>query len=278
MISDKIRLYTLFIKFLIPYALSACYRRVKKAFHRWTYKAVDVPLNVVVLGGSYAGVELCRRLTESLPTGYRVVLIEKNSHFNYTFNFPRYSVLKGHERRAFIPYDGICRHAPAGIFQRVCDTATMVTEHSVHLASGEEIPFVYLAIATGSWQPSPARLQSTTRDGACAELQGLQEAVESAQNIAVIGGGAVGVELSSDIKSYYPEKSVSLIHSREKLLPRFGPRLHDYTTNAFNKLGINAILGERPHMTQNVDSEKSQHELHFSDGQSKAYDLVVRLP
>lgn len=35
-----------------------------------------------------------------------------------------------------------------------------------------------------------------------------------AKNIAVIGGGAVGVELATDIKSYYPEKSVTLVHSR----------------------------------------------------------------
>ena len=76
-----------------------------------------------------------------------------------------------------------------------------VTENEVFLACGENIPFAYLAIATGSWQPSPSKLKSFDRDEACGELQQLQRSVEAAETIAVIGGGAVGIELAGDIAS-----------------------------------------------------------------------------
>jgi NADH dehydrogenase FAD-containing subunit len=50
---------------------------------------------IVIIGGSFTGVQLSKILVDSLPTGYRVLLIERNSHLNYSFNFPRYSVSKG---------------------------------------------------------------------------------------------------------------------------------------------------------------------------------------
>lgn len=50
----------------------------------------------------------------------------------------------------------------------------------------------------------------------------MQETIRQSQSVAVVGGGAVGVQLSSDIKDFYPDKDVTLIHSRERLLSHFG--------------------------------------------------------
>jgi NADH dehydrogenase FAD-containing subunit len=50
----------------------------------------------------------------------------------------------------------------------------------------------------------------------------VQETIRQSQSVAVVGGGAVGVQLSSDIKDFYPDKDVTLIHSRERLLSHFG--------------------------------------------------------
>lgn len=38
--------------------------------------------NVLVLGGSYGGMHCASVLAEQLPPGHRVILIERNSHFN----------------------------------------------------------------------------------------------------------------------------------------------------------------------------------------------------
>ncbi|EJU06475.1 FAD/NADP-binding domain-containing protein [Dacryopinax primogenitus] len=60
--------------------------------------------NVIVLGGSYGGARATRMLAESLPKGYRLILVEKQSHFNHLYVFPRYTVVPHHEHKAFIPY------------------------------------------------------------------------------------------------------------------------------------------------------------------------------
>lgn len=41
--------------------------------------------NVVVLGGSYGGMHAATVLAQRLPPSHRVVLIERNSHFNREF-------------------------------------------------------------------------------------------------------------------------------------------------------------------------------------------------
>lgn len=37
---------------------------------------------VLVLGGSYGGARAARILSETLPEGWRVVVLERNSHMN----------------------------------------------------------------------------------------------------------------------------------------------------------------------------------------------------
>lgn len=55
--------------------------------HRWTYRLVESPKNFIVIGGSFTSLRLATRLDHTSPTGNRVILIEKNSHFNFSFNF-----------------------------------------------------------------------------------------------------------------------------------------------------------------------------------------------
>ncbi|EPQ29158.1 uncharacterized protein PFL1_03445 [Pseudozyma flocculosa PF-1] len=69
--------------------------------------------NVVVLGGSYGGMHAATVLAQRLPPSHRLILIERNSHFNHLYVFPRFSVLPGHEHKAFIPYTSIFKNAPA---------------------------------------------------------------------------------------------------------------------------------------------------------------------
>ncbi|KAF2092464.1 oxidoreductase [Rhizodiscina lignyota] len=271
MLPDKIKLFVEIFRVAIPFLGRIIIERIQASYHRWTYKAIPSPKNVVIVGGSFAGFELAKRLCESLPTGYRVVLVEKNSHLHYVFAFPRFSVVSGYEKGAFIPYSGIARNAPKGIFQLVQDEVVRISDDSVILASGEELPYEYLTIATGTSQLPPAKLSATHKEEACKELQTAQENIQNANSIAVVGGGAVGIEMATDIKSFRPEKDVTLINSRDHILPQFGPRLQSYALGAIRKQNIKVILGERPQIVA-----PGSGELRFGDGQTSSYDLIIR--
>ncbi|RYO88690.1 hypothetical protein DL766_004430 [Monosporascus sp. MC13-8B] len=273
--SDNFKLICKALGFFVPYLGRRAVQRVAAAYHSWTWQDTADAKNVVVLGGSFAGIELVKRLAETLPTGYKVVWVEKNSHFNYSFNFPRFSVMTGHEHEAFIPYDGVARGAPAGIFTRIQDTAVGLTENQVLLESGDKIDYAYLAIATGSSQPLPVQVTATERIDACHELQGVQEIIKANHKIAVVGGGAVGVELASDIKDFYPDKDVTLIHSHGRLLSHFGKRLGDYALSALqDELKIRVLLNERPQMPATGNMARSAT-LTFSGGREEQFDLII---
>lgn len=271
---DMLKLVGKYLPTLLGLAASILYQRIQAFIHRFTYKLLSETQNVVVIGGSFAGATLSRRLAESLPSGYRVILVERNSHFNYTFNFPRYSVTQGREHKAFVPYDGLSgSNAPEGIFEQVKDTVVGLTEEEVQLKSGKYIPYQYLAIATGVTQSPPAKLLANEKTEACHELQALQRRVQESKTIALVGAGAVGVQLAGDIKSFYPSKHVTLIHSREQLLPSFGNKLHVYVLDKLHQMGVETLLGERPVIPQASNWDKS--ELTLKDGRKEIYELVV---
>ncbi|KAM5478534.1 hypothetical protein MaudMau93_008095 [Microsporum audouinii] len=251
MLSDNARLISQALCFFIPYLGRYILQRGQAVYHRWTWQDSPGAKNVVVLGGSFAGVELVNQLADTLPTGYKVALVEKNSHLNYSFNFPRFSVIKGHEHEALIPYDGIADGAPAGIFRRIQDTAVGLTNTQVILSSGARIDYAFLAIATGSSQPLPVQVSATERSEACRELREVQETIQACHKIAVVGGGAVGVELASDIKDFYPDKDA----------------LQD-------ELGIRVLLRERPKMPALGNMAKSA-KLVFADGRVEEFDLII---
>ena len=80
--------------------------------HRLTYRVTAYLRDVVVIGASFAGYHTAYCLAHSLPTGYRVTVIERNSHFQLTSVLPRFCVVEGHEHKAFIRYGPYLAKAP----------------------------------------------------------------------------------------------------------------------------------------------------------------------
>lgn len=268
---------------ILTYVLKLLNQRIHALIHRHTYRSLPNPKHIVVIGGSFSGLYLAFRLSESVPSGYRVILIEQNSHFNYTFNFPRYSVMKGREQNAFVPYEGLFGKMPEGVFLQVRGRAVDIRfrdgdgngSGEVVLEGGEKVEFEYLAIATGVTQSPPAKLLSIEKEGACEELRVLQERIREAEGIAVVGAGAVGVQLAADVKTFWPEKRVTVVHSRERILSSFGERLHEFVMGKLKDIGLEVVLGERPVLEKSGNWEPM--ELEFKDGSKKEFNLVVSL-
>ncbi|KAL2812285.1 hypothetical protein BJX63DRAFT_432727 [Aspergillus granulosus] len=278
---DTLKIFSRGLAWFIPYLLRTSLHTLYSIYHSWTYRSTLNPKHIVVIGGSFAGLQLVKRLTQTIPTGYKVIWIEKNSHLNYVFAFPRFSVVQGFEARAFIPYTAVEAGAPGGCLRKIQGVVTGVLRGEeggkVVLEGGEEVAFEYLVLATGSTQPLPVQVSSTEREDACKELQSVQSLIEESQTIAILGGGAVGVELASDIKDFHQDKEVTLVHSRDKLLNRFGPRLQDHALTALrDELGVRVLLGERPRLPSGGETSMARNaRLVFKNGREEGFDLVV---
>lgn len=103
-----------------------------------------------------------------------------------------------------------------------------------------------------------------TKKGGIEFLARQGKIIASAQQILVVGGGALGIrefgghrtqpkpasgqlttEFATDIKETYPSKEVTLLHSRERLMPIYNKGLHDEVVRRCAELGVNVVLGER---------------------------------
>ncbi|KAI0103772.1 hypothetical protein GGR51DRAFT_523310 [Nemania sp. FL0031] len=230
---------------------------------------------IVIVGASFAGNRVAQLLTSCLPPNspYKVVVIEPNTHFQFSWVLPRLCVVEGHEHKAFIPYGGNVHNNPVGVLRWIEDCVAVVTEKIVQLkGSGEAIPYDILVIATGSGVEKglPSRVNATDKREGMELMRGMQKKVKGANTVVVVGGGAAGVEVATDAQNLYPNKKIILIHSREAVMNRFGQGLQKAALEGLLSLGVEVVLQDR--LTQDT-SEPGM--IILKSGRKIQCDLVV---
>ncbi|KAI0338798.1 iron uptake cluster protein [Trametopsis cervina] len=249
------------------------------------------PRTVVVLGASYGGVRAAQILAQGLPEGWRVVLIDRNTHMNHLYVLPRVASLPQHAHKAFIPYTHILGKpsdtADAGeTTERHISLHAEVTSISLHSLtlskafpehgiSGEQptLQFDYMVYALGSHLPAPINLwgpahedeSGFSHDGSKSNgihwLERFRSRLEVSRSVVIVGGGALGIQFASDIVDIFPGTRVTLLHSRSQLLPRFDIAMHDEILSTLTGMGVKVVLGERldlsspPKVTTNAEGQ-----------------------
>lgn len=84
------------------------------------------------------------------------------------------------------------------------------------------------------------------------------------------------LELAGEIKEHYPEKEVTLIHSRSRYMPRYKVSMDVFTYNILKKRGVKQILGERVNLPEGgFPLEVNPIEVHTKKGRIVHGDLAV---
>ncbi|KAI1272181.1 hypothetical protein F5Y07DRAFT_310888 [Xylaria sp. FL0933] len=206
--------------------------------------------NIIVVGGSYVGVATTQGLANLLPSTHRVLLIEPHSHFHHLFAFPRFAIIPSYEHKAFIPYSGTFAAAPNPERHHVVRARVSALHKDRVVLDRDwqglrEIPYDYLVMATGTKLRAPGTMQDDEKPLSVKYLQDYQQRLKNAKSIAIVGGGAVGVQMATDLKETYPEKEITLIHSRDQLMPVYHSKLSDIIKARCQELGIKLVLGSR---------------------------------
>ncbi|KAH3440816.1 hypothetical protein KXV60_004838 [Aspergillus fumigatus] len=206
--------------------------------------------NIIVVGGSYVGRATAQELARVIPETHRVLLIEPHSHFHHLFAFPRFAIVPGHEHKAFIPYTGIFSSVPrpsahAVVQARVLSVSPQFVTLDRQWQDSKQIPYEYLAIATGTRLAEPAGMKSDDKVSSVQYLRNHQADTQRAKSILIVGGGAVGVQMATDLREYYPDKDVTLVQSRARVMPLFHEQLHELIKKRFDELGVRLIVGAR---------------------------------
>ncbi|KIR26356.1 oxidoreductase [Cryptococcus deuterogattii LA55] len=239
--------------------------------------------NVIVVGGSYVGSKAAQELAVVLPPTHRVLLVEPHSHFHHLFAFPRFAVVPTHEHKAFIPFTSVFReptipNPSLHAVVRAKVNAVYPTHVSLDRAwQGEtDIPYDFLAIATGTKLPAPGSMQNEDKANSVEYFKTYQEGIKAAKDIVIIGGGAVGVQMACDIKEVSPEKNVTLVQSRDHVMPRFHPKLHEIVSDRFKELGVHLVTNNRVTVpAEGFPNDGSTFSVTLKDGTSIPAQLVI---
>jgi NADH dehydrogenase FAD-containing subunit len=241
------------------------------------------PKNVVVVGGSYVGLNLAESLAKQSGDKFRVLLIEKNSHFQHLFAFPRYALTtKVDTHKAFIPYQKSRLGLEGAIVQAKAlelskDAITLDREVDLDGAKTIQVPYAVLAITTGTKLSPPSTLPGSEKLDGTEYLRKHAAQVEASKKIAIIGGGAVGVQMATDIKQLFPEKEVTLVHSRDRLMSKFHSSLHAIVHQRFEELGVKTVLGKgRVKLPENgYPTDGSEFSVELQDGTKLPADFAI---
>ncbi|KAI0203277.1 hypothetical protein F4808DRAFT_418000 [Astrocystis sublimbata] len=238
--------------------------------------------NVIVVGGSFVGLATTKSLAEILPSTHRILLIEPHSHFHHLFAFPRFAILPTHEHKAFIPYTGTFAEKPNLDRHHVVQArvSAMYRDRVVldrDWQGLKEIPFDYLVVATGTKLRAPGSMQDDEKPLSVKYLQGYQRRLKSAQSIAIIGGGAVGVQMATDLKEIYPDKEITLVHSRMQLMPLYHEKLDEIIKVRCEELGVKLVLGSRVNIPEDEFQQDNGKPITVSlqNGNTLQADVVI---
>ncbi|BEJ09789.1 hypothetical protein CcaverHIS641_0607040 [Cutaneotrichosporon cavernicola] len=175
--------------------------------------------NIIVIGASVAGHSVVNGLAQHLPSGYRILLIERNAFVHHNPCVVRSLVRPGWDMTNFtapVRQDTIF---PAGSRHRVVapNRVVKLRRTSVWLEQpfegADEVDFEICILATGAQSPAPIRpMPGCSLDDWRTALRRVQDDIASAHSVLIVGGGSVGIEVAGEITDAYPNKRVTIVH------------------------------------------------------------------
>ncbi len=226
---------------------------------------------ILIVGGGFAGVETAKKIAAKRLPNTRIILISNKHHFEY---YPAlYRVVTGKSPlEVCIPLTDIFRDRRVEV---VVDDVLSVdpVEKKVVGKSGSSYHYEYLVLALGSetvYFNIPGLAENSFGFKSINEALVLKEhlhalfdkharlsAQELAANfqIAVVGGGASGVELSAELLSYVQDLArrheigaekvrVTLIEAAPRLVPLLPEKMSEQIKKQLELLGVTVMLNE----------------------------------
>ncbi|KAF7713380.1 Uncharacterized protein PECH_001319 [Penicillium ucsense] len=252
------------------------------------------PFRVMVIGGSYGGLSTALNLWDLTQA--------RLPRFNYAYDGPApteripiqttiVDERDGYYHLIGSPKSLICEKLATASWTRFKDIPALASPHFkivrgrvtnidcaakvahvLDTATGSILAesYDFLVVASGVRRTYPVVPQSSCRTDFLQEASKHSSQVRKASDVAIIGGGAVGVEMAAELKMLVPDQRVTLIHSRDRLLSS-EPLPDEVAQQVLATLledGVEVILSQRVISTTRIDDAAEDHawRLTLSDG------------
>ncbi|KAL8798910.1 MAG: hypothetical protein Q9182_006282 [Xanthomendoza sp. 2 TL-2023] len=248
------------------------------------------PHNIVVIGGSYAGLGTAHYLLKhTIPalekandTRYKLILISATTHFYHKVGAPRFLASPDliPLSKAFLPIADGFRDYDADHFELVIGEAqtldetkkTIVVKDTYGSAPSRSISYSTLVLATGSSSESPLWSIPGSHEDTIAALKETQSALPNAKTVLIAGGGPAGVETAGEIATLFPKADITLLSGADRLLTRLRPAISAAAESQESALGVKTIHNLK---VDSVVSNGASTDVRLSDGTSRTVDIYI---
>jgi NADH dehydrogenase FAD-containing subunit len=203
---------------------------------------------IVIVGAGYAGTQLARALDPVAD----VVLIEPKEAFVHNVAAIRAIVDPVWLDRLILPYGHLLKRGRV-----LRDRVIAIETGGVRLAAAGNLEADMIVVATGSSYAQPFKASGGSIADFRAALLDAHSRLKAARSVAIVGAGAVGVELAGEIAAGLPEKQIDLVAGAATLFPDFTPSLGRHLLSDLTSLGIRVHLGATAEGFQGVTAPKS---------------------
>lgn len=190
---------------------------------------------VLIIGGGFAGSNTAKKLEND----FSVTLIDSKDYFEFTPGVLRSIVDPSHLRNIQILHTHYLNSSKV-----ITDCVTKVSSKEVHL-NKQKIRFDYLVICSGSYYSSPIKEHNVLMNWRGSSLRSHYDDLCKAKKVLIIGGGLVGVEIAAEILEKYPDKKVTIVQSRDELMPRTPEKARQYAESYLKKKGAKIVFGHK---------------------------------
>ncbi|MDP3881372.1 MAG: FAD-dependent oxidoreductase [Nanoarchaeota archaeon] len=175
-------------------------------------------IRIVIIGGGFAGAIAAKYLEKDKRL--QITLIDTKSYFEFTPGILRTIVHPEHFEKMRVLHSHYLKRSKI-----ICGEVIELKNNSLFVKSKnkkEMIDFDYCLIASGSKYETPIKDYKLVIASRSEELISYHKKLESAQEVLIIGGGLVGVELAAEILDEYKDKKITMIDPNNCLMARQG--------------------------------------------------------
>jgi NADH dehydrogenase FAD-containing subunit len=256
--------------------------------------------NIVILGASFGGLPathyILRHILPALKAKkdakYHVYIIDKSSDWYFRIAAPRAGVSLPLMPKEKIFHDIskiFAQYASEDItFIQATVTSLDTTARTIQFTKSEylgneSLAYHALIVATGSKTHDPVYSMHTDTPGTIDAIKAMNQAVLTAKEIIIVGGGATGVESAGEIgelvngkpgwfNAPVPKVRITLITASAKLIPELRPSLGKVAEEKLKKLGVDVLYNTR---VADVATTEGRTTVTLAKGDKMEADLYI---
>jgi NADH:ubiquinone reductase (H+-translocating) len=238
---------------------------------------------IVVLGGGFAGVFAAKELRKLNSEQFRITLVDKNSY--HLFIPSLYEVATAEEPRnnICIPFSEIFPHG----VRLIKGEATKINKEKkeIEFKGGQVLTYDYLVVALGSetnYYDIPGLKENSIAFKSLDEGARIRDTIKEKYNevqkkgqaliVAVVGGGATGVELATELSKMEEHMGgnieVVLFQGGRSLLKGVSEKTSQIAKERLQKAAVDVHLNSKV-------VKVSKDYLEIEDGRKHPYDVLI---